>query len=129
MNFLSADDMSGVLAVKLRKRLGFGMWAKLHVTGIHVEGRVSAASSLLYRAFHFIYEAHYLELSADYWLTGTGGRQVSEAVALPGTPAAVFRGVTLLPGDREAHIQPWPGRHGDSWHLRLGGILLCPIPI
>ncbi|CAA7408359.1 unnamed protein product [Spirodela intermedia] len=40
MNFLSADDMSSVLAVKLRKRLGFGMWAKLHVTGIHVEGRV-----------------------------------------------------------------------------------------
>ncbi|CAA6671268.1 unnamed protein product [Spirodela intermedia] len=38
MNFLSADDMSSVLAVKLRKRLGFGIWAKLHVTGIHVEG-------------------------------------------------------------------------------------------
>ncbi|XP_042478481.1 C2 domain-containing protein At1g53590-like [Macadamia integrifolia] len=40
MNFLSGDDMSGILAVKLRKRLGFGMWAKLHVTGMHVEGKV-----------------------------------------------------------------------------------------
>ncbi|GMJ10036.1 hypothetical protein like AT1G53590 [Hibiscus trionum] len=39
MNFLTADDMSAILAVKLRKRLG-GMWAKLHVTGMHVEGKV-----------------------------------------------------------------------------------------
>ncbi|KAK7272636.1 hypothetical protein RJT34_29357 [Clitoria ternatea] len=40
MNFLTADDMSAILAVKLRKRLGFGMWAKLHITGMHIEGRV-----------------------------------------------------------------------------------------
>lgn len=40
MNFLAADDMSAILAVKLRKRLGFGMWTKLHLTGMHVEGKV-----------------------------------------------------------------------------------------
>lgn len=40
MNFL-ADDMSAVLAIKLRKRLGFGMWTKMHVTGMHVEGKVN----------------------------------------------------------------------------------------
>lgn len=40
MNFLTADDMSAILAVKLRRRLGFGMWAKLHLTGMHVEGKV-----------------------------------------------------------------------------------------
>ncbi|XP_023536204.1 C2 domain-containing protein At1g53590-like isoform X1 [Cucurbita pepo subsp. pepo] len=40
MNFLTADDMSAILGVKLRKRLGFGMWAKLHLTGLHVEGKV-----------------------------------------------------------------------------------------
>ncbi|KAK1320106.1 C2 domain-containing protein [Acorus calamus] len=40
MNFLSADDMSAILAVQLRKRLGFGMWAKMHITGMHVEGKV-----------------------------------------------------------------------------------------
>ncbi|OVA03946.1 C2 calcium-dependent membrane targeting [Macleaya cordata] len=40
MNFLAADDMSAIIAVKLRKRLGFGMWAKLHMTGMHVEGKV-----------------------------------------------------------------------------------------
>ncbi|KAG9448003.1 hypothetical protein H6P81_014131 [Aristolochia fimbriata] len=40
MNFLSADDMSAVLDVKLTRRLGFGMWAKLNITGMHVEGKV-----------------------------------------------------------------------------------------
>ena len=40
MNFLAADDMSAILAVKLRKRLGFGVWTKLHITGMHVEGKV-----------------------------------------------------------------------------------------
>ncbi|GMJ13821.1 hypothetical protein like AT1G53590 [Hibiscus trionum] len=40
LHFLTADDMSAVLAVKLRKRLGFGMWAKLHITSMHVEAKV-----------------------------------------------------------------------------------------
>lgn len=40
MCFLSADDMSAILAVKLRKRLGFGIWTKMHITGIHIEGKV-----------------------------------------------------------------------------------------
>lgn len=40
MNFLTADDMSAIIAVKLRKRLGFGMWARLHLTGMHIEGKV-----------------------------------------------------------------------------------------
>ncbi|KAI4366025.1 hypothetical protein MLD38_021954 [Melastoma candidum] len=40
MNFLTADDMSAILAVQLRKRLGFGMWTKLHLTGMHIEGKV-----------------------------------------------------------------------------------------
>ncbi|KAJ8626811.1 hypothetical protein MRB53_020118 [Persea americana] len=40
MCFLSADDMSAILAVKLRKRLGFGIWTKMHITGIHMEGKV-----------------------------------------------------------------------------------------
>ncbi|GAB2284265.1 hypothetical protein Dimus_018731 [Dionaea muscipula] len=40
LNFLTADDMSGILDAKLRKRLGFGMSAKMHITGMHVEGKV-----------------------------------------------------------------------------------------
>lgn len=40
MNFLSGDDMNAVLSVQLTKRLGFGITANLHVTGMHVEGKV-----------------------------------------------------------------------------------------
>ncbi|KAK9093195.1 hypothetical protein Syun_028106 [Stephania yunnanensis] len=40
MNFLAANDMSAIIAVKLRKTLGFGMWVNLHMTGMHVEGKV-----------------------------------------------------------------------------------------
>ncbi|KAM7498544.1 hypothetical protein LguiA_022958 [Lonicera macranthoides] len=40
MNFRTAEDMSAILAVKLRKRLGFGILAKLHLTGMHIEGKV-----------------------------------------------------------------------------------------
>ncbi|KAL4580485.1 hypothetical protein LXL04_016680 [Taraxacum kok-saghyz] len=40
MNFRTAEDMNAILAVKLTKRLGFGMWAKMHLTGMHVEGKV-----------------------------------------------------------------------------------------
>ncbi|KAH7864431.1 hypothetical protein Vadar_029530 [Vaccinium darrowii] len=39
MNFRTADDMRAILAVKLTKRLGFGMWAKLSLLGMHVEGK------------------------------------------------------------------------------------------
>ncbi|KAL8142249.1 hypothetical protein V2J09_015281 [Rumex salicifolius] len=40
INFLTADDMSAVLAAKLRKRVGFGIVAKMHLTSLHVEGKV-----------------------------------------------------------------------------------------
>nr|XP_017186996.2 C2 domain-containing protein At1g53590-like isoform X2 [Malus domestica] len=49
LNFLTADDMIAILAVKLRKRLGFGMWAKLHITGMHVEGKVLIGVKFLRR--------------------------------------------------------------------------------
>lgn len=45
MNFLSADDMSAKLAVQLRKRLGFGITANMHITGMHVEGKVQKSIS------------------------------------------------------------------------------------
>ena len=38
--FRFLKSQSAILAVKLRKRLGFGMWEKLHITGMHVEGKV-----------------------------------------------------------------------------------------
>ncbi|KAF5460101.1 hypothetical protein F2P56_019995 [Juglans regia] len=49
MNFLTADDMSAIIAVQLRKSLGFGMWAKLHITGMHVEGKVLIGVRFLHK--------------------------------------------------------------------------------
>ena len=46
MNFLTADDMSAVLIAKLRK-LGFGIVTKLHLTGMHVEGKVCTSEAEL----------------------------------------------------------------------------------
>ncbi|CAN6237979.1 unnamed protein product [Urochloa humidicola] len=40
MNFLSADDMDARMAVQLRKRVGFGITANMHITGMHVEGKI-----------------------------------------------------------------------------------------
>ncbi|KAK8579325.1 hypothetical protein V6N12_069651 [Hibiscus sabdariffa] len=53
LHFLTADDMSAVLAVKLRKRLGFGMWAKLHITSMHIEAKVMIGVKFL-RQWPFI---------------------------------------------------------------------------
>ena len=46
MNFLSGDDMNAVLSVQLRKRLGFGITANMHITGMHVEGKVNGLDLL-----------------------------------------------------------------------------------
>lgn len=40
MNFLSAEDMSVVLAMQLHKSVGLGMTANMHLTSMHVEGKV-----------------------------------------------------------------------------------------
>ncbi|KAG8045509.1 hypothetical protein GUJ93_ZPchr0008g11563 [Zizania palustris] len=40
MNFLSAEDMSAVLAMQLHKSVGLGMTANMHLTSMHVEGKV-----------------------------------------------------------------------------------------
>ncbi|KAH9608568.1 hypothetical protein KSS87_017241 [Heliosperma pusillum] len=53
LNFLTADDMSAILAAKLTKRLGFGMVTKMHLTGMHVEGKVLIGVKFL-RSWPFI---------------------------------------------------------------------------
>ncbi|KAL5221410.1 hypothetical protein ABZP36_026123 [Zizania latifolia] len=40
MNFLSAEDMSAVLAMQLHKSVGLGMTANMHLTSMHVEGKI-----------------------------------------------------------------------------------------
>ncbi|CAM8880066.1 unnamed protein product [Rhodiola kirilowii] len=46
INFL-ADGMSAPFSVKLRKILGFGMWTKLYMTGMHLEGKVTVGIKFL----------------------------------------------------------------------------------
>lgn len=48
MNFLAADDMSAVLQATLRKSIGFGITANMHITGMHVEGKVYQSVNCLY---------------------------------------------------------------------------------
>lgn len=40
LNFLSAEDMSAVLAMQLHKSVGLGMTANMHLTSMHVEGKI-----------------------------------------------------------------------------------------
>lgn len=40
MNFLSAEDMSAVLSMQLHKSVGLGMTANMHLTSMHVEGKI-----------------------------------------------------------------------------------------
>ncbi|CAK9177250.1 unnamed protein product [Ilex paraguariensis] len=49
INFRAADDMSAILAVKLRKRLGLGMRTKLHLMGMHIEGKVLIGLKFLHK--------------------------------------------------------------------------------
>lgn len=48
MNFLAADDMSAVLQATLRKSIGLGITANMHITGMHVEGKVYQSVNCLY---------------------------------------------------------------------------------
>lgn len=73
MNFLTADDMSAILAVKLRKRLGFGMWTKLHLTGMHVEGKVMF---FFFCSYALLNEVHSFILDTLYTLVGVGWSEV-----------------------------------------------------
>ncbi|KAL7129268.1 hypothetical protein ABFS83_13G054000 [Erythranthe nasuta] len=53
LNFRTAEDMSAILQVKLRRRLGFGMTTKLHLLGMHIEGKVLVGVKFL-RGWPFI---------------------------------------------------------------------------
>lgn len=93
MNFLTADDMSAILAVKLRKRLGFGMWTKLHLTGMHVEGKV----------MEFIFCASLDEIPCFIWilltLEGVDWSEVPSSMAFSGAFTCLFCRATLFPND------------------------------
>ncbi|PWZ09851.1 hypothetical protein Zm00014a_036380 [Zea mays] len=47
LNFLSAEDMSAVLAMQLHKSVGLGMTAKMHLTSMHVEGKANTEKNVI----------------------------------------------------------------------------------
>nr|XP_043626644.1 C2 domain-containing protein At1g53590-like [Erigeron canadensis] len=69
LNFRTSDDMNAILAVKLAKKLCFGTSAKLHLTGLHVEGKVLLGIKFLPKwpflgrlSVRFV-EPHYFQLN------------------------------------------------------------------
>ncbi|KAH8935387.1 hypothetical protein BDL97_17G024500 [Sphagnum fallax] len=40
MEFGASQDMSAVLAVQIRRRLGLGIWTSFHISNVHLEGKV-----------------------------------------------------------------------------------------
>ncbi|KAJ7533904.1 hypothetical protein O6H91_13G069900 [Diphasiastrum complanatum] len=40
MEFVAADDMAAVVAIQMRKYLTFGLWTTVHVSKLHLEGKV-----------------------------------------------------------------------------------------
>ncbi|OIW19900.1 hypothetical protein TanjilG_28771 [Lupinus angustifolius] len=82
MNFLAADDMSAILSVKLRKRLGFGMTSKLHITGMHVEGKFIQARPYLSRVRVCFAEPPYFQMTVKPIFTR--GLDVTELPGIAG---------------------------------------------
>lgn len=41
VEWMAANDMAAVVAVKVRRRLGFGIWATFHISKLCFDGKVS----------------------------------------------------------------------------------------
>ncbi|PKA59111.1 C2 domain-containing protein [Apostasia shenzhenica] len=66
MAFLSGKDMSAILAVQLRKSLGLGIWTNMHITGMHIEGKVLVGVKFL-RQWPFIGRVRVCFTEAPYF--------------------------------------------------------------
>lgn len=40
LEFLADKHMSSVLAVQVRRRIGLGLWTTVHISNVHLEGKV-----------------------------------------------------------------------------------------
>ncbi|XP_051151862.1 C2 domain-containing protein At1g53590-like [Andrographis paniculata] len=124
MNFRTADDMSAILGVKLRRRLGFGMLAKLHLLGMHIEGKVLVGIKFL-RGWPFIGRLRVCFAGPPYFQMTvkpifTHGLDVTELPGIAGwidnLLALVFEQTLVEPNmlvvDVEKFVSPQPG---ESW--------------
>ncbi|KAG6393872.1 hypothetical protein SASPL_144446 [Salvia splendens] len=121
MNFRTADDMSAILGVKLSKRLGFGMYTKLHMLGMHVEGKVLVGVKFLPQ-WPFISRLRVCFSSPPYFQMTvkplfTHGLDVTEIPGIAGwidnLLALVFEQTLVEPNmlvvDVEKFVSPLPG--------------------
>ncbi|XP_042030713.1 C2 domain-containing protein At1g53590-like isoform X1 [Salvia splendens] len=121
MNFRTADDMSAILGVKLSKRLGFGMYTKLHMLGMHVEGKVLVGVKFL-RGWPFISRLRVCFSAPPYFQMTvkplfTHGLDVTEIPGIAGwidnLLSLVFEQTLVEPNmlvvDVEKFVSPQPG--------------------
>ncbi|XVE63261.1 hypothetical protein DITRI_Ditri07aG0005900 [Diplodiscus trichospermus] len=123
LNFLTADDMSAILAVKLSKRLGFGMWTKLHITGMHVEGKVLVGVKFL-RQWPFLgrlrvcfSEPPYFQMTAKPIFTH--GLDVTELPGIAGwldkLLSIAFEQTLVEPNMLVVDVQKFASPHPENW--------------
>lgn len=123
MNFRTADDMSAILGVKLRKRLGFGMLVKLHLLGMHVEGKVLVGVKFI-RKWPFISRLRVCFASPPYFQMTvkpifTHGLDVTELPGIAGwidnLLALVFEQTLVQPNMLAVDVEKFVSPEPDNW--------------
>ncbi|XP_073302012.1 C2 domain-containing protein At1g53590-like isoform X2 [Primulina huaijiensis] len=123
MNFRTADDMSAILGVKLRKRLGFGMPVKLHLLGMHVEGKVLVGIKFI-RKWPFISRLRVCFTGPPYFQMTvkpifTHGLDVTELPGIAGwidnLLALVFEQTLVEPNMLVVDVEKFVSPEPDNW--------------
>uniref|UniRef100_A0A5B6ZGP7 C2 domain-containing protein n=1 Tax=Davidia involucrata TaxID=16924 RepID=A0A5B6ZGP7_DAVIN len=123
MNFRTADDMSAILAVKLRRRLGFGMRAKLHLMGMHIEGKVLIGVKFL-RQWPFLGRLRVCFVEPPYFQMTvkpifTRGLDVTELPGIAGwldkLLAVAFEQTLVEPNMLVVDVEKFASPHPESW--------------
>ncbi|KZV38482.1 hypothetical protein F511_40344 [Dorcoceras hygrometricum] len=123
LNFRTADDMSAILGVKLRKRLGFGMLVKMHLLGMHVEGKVLIGVKFI-RKWPFISRLRVCFAGPPYFQMTvkpifTHGLDVTELPGIAGwidnLLALVFEQTLVEPNMLVVDVEKFVSPEPDNW--------------
>ncbi|KAL3503040.1 hypothetical protein ACH5RR_037489 [Cinchona calisaya] len=123
LNFRTADDMNALLAVKLRRRLGLGMWAKLHLLGMHIEGKVLIGVKFI-RKWPFLGRVRLCFVEPPYFQMTvkpifTHGLDVTELPGIAGwldkLLAVAFEQTLVEPNMLVVDVEKFASPGGESW--------------